>query len=115
MAYKIAVASTDGKFINEHFGRANQFLIFEADEGEFTFLELVKVQPFCQDGEHDDNRLLLAKELLLGCRAVLVSQIGKGATEALRLQKIEPLEVRDFIEDALPKLIKYYAKIDEGK
>ena len=46
MAYKVAVTSSDGKFINQHFGRAQQFLIFEIDdEGDYKFLELRKNDP----------------------------------------------------------------------
>lgn len=115
MSYKIAVASTDGKVVNQHFGRAAQFLIFEIEDGQYKFLELTKTNPFCNNGEHDDNRLLTAVEGLAGCRAVLVSQIGGGAAAALRGRGIEPFDIRELIEDALKKLIKYYSKIDGGK
>lgn len=106
MAYKVAVASTDGKFVNEHFGRATQFLIFEVDQGKYRFIELMKTKPYCKQGEHDDHELRTATETLQGCKAVLISQIGNGAAEVLMRQGIVPYEIRDFIEDALPKLIK---------
>jgi nitrogen fixation protein NifX len=115
MAYNVAIASSDGKVINQHFGRATQFLIFEVDEGKFKFQELRETKPFCNSGKHDDNQLLAATEGLADCKAVLVSQIGSGAATMLRNKGIESYDVRDFIEDALVKLIKYYAKIDRGK
>ena len=37
---KIAVASTDGKIIDLHFGDANQFLIFKIKNGEGKFQEI---------------------------------------------------------------------------
>ncbi len=40
MSYKVAVASSDGKFVNQHFGMAQQFLIFEIDDDEYKFMEL---------------------------------------------------------------------------
>jgi predicted Fe-Mo cluster-binding NifX family protein len=107
MAYKVAVASTDGKFVNEHFGRATQFLIFEIDQGKYRFIELLKTRPYCNQGEHDDQQLRTAIESLQGCRAVVVSQIGNGAAEVLKRQEIVPFEIRDFIEDALSKLITF--------
>ncbi|HWQ72404.1 MAG TPA: NifB/NifX family molybdenum-iron cluster-binding protein [Desulfitobacteriaceae bacterium] len=113
MVYKVAVASTDGKFVNEHFGRATQFLIFEVDQGQFRFRELVKTGPYCNQGEHDDHKLRTVTEILQGCRAVLVSQIGNAAAEVLKEQGIVPFEIRDFIEDAIPKLITYYDKFQE--
>ncbi|MDA8233373.1 MAG: dinitrogenase iron-molybdenum cofactor biosynthesis protein [Clostridia bacterium] len=102
MSHLVAIASTDGKFINEHFGRAKKFLIFEINEGEpFKFLELRDTTPACTpDGHHQDG-LEQAAELLKGCRAVLVSQIGPGAAAVLRQKGIEPLVRPNFIEDAL--------------
>jgi len=114
MSYKIAVASSDGKVVNQHFGRATQFLIFEVDGENFKFLELLEAGAFCNHGEHDENKLLSAVEALKGSRAVLVSQIGKGAAEALRRNGIDSFDVRNFIEDALNKLIKYYSNIDKS-
>lgn len=115
MAYKIAVASSDGKVINHHFGRATQFLVFTVEEGKFNFFELIKTGPFCNHGEHDDNSLKSATDGLVGCRAVLVSQIGNGAAGILKSKGIDSFEIHDFIENALEKLIKYYTKIDGGK
>jgi len=114
MSYKIAVASSDGKVVNQHFGKATQFLIFEMEENTFKFLELLKTTPFCSNAEHEDDKLSGAVEVLVGCRAVVVSQIGSGAAEALRNKGIEPLDVHNFIEDALKKILKYYAKIDKN-
>ena len=34
MSYKVAVASNDGKFVNEHFGRAEKFMIYEIYDDE---------------------------------------------------------------------------------
>lgn len=115
MAYKIAVASSDGKVINQHFGRATQFLVFEVNEENYKFLQVNQASPFCSNGEHDDNTLQSAAESLSNCRAVLVSQIGNGAVRILKSRGIDAFDVRGYIEDALIKLIKYYSKIDGGK
>lgn len=115
MSYKIAVASSDGKVVNQHFGRATQFLIFEIENGAFNFLELLDANPFCNQGEHDDNRLSSAVDALIECRAVLVSQIGNGAAETLRGRGIDVFDIHTFIEDALKKLINYYDKNETKK
>ncbi len=47
MKWKAAVASSDGKVINQHFGRAKEFLIFEITNQEFQFLELRQNNPAC--------------------------------------------------------------------
>ncbi len=108
MAYKIAVASSDGKFINEHFGRSKQFLIFEVeDTGEYRFLELRKNIPPCNSGEHGEDQMDKTILSLADCRIVLVSRIGPGAERKLQAKGIRSYSVPDFIEDALTKVIKY--------
>lgn len=47
MSYKIAIATSDGKFVNQHFGRANQFLIVELKgDGSYEVLEPQKPMVF---------------------------------------------------------------------
>lgn len=108
------MASSDGKVINQHFGKATQFLIFEVNEGHYSFLEQIETRPFCSSGEHDDNELLAAADALAGCRAVLVSQIGNGAARILESKGIQSFDIKDLIEEALPKLINYYSKTNGG-
>lgn len=114
MSYKIAAASSDGKVINQHFGKASQFLIFEVENEEFEFIEVIKTIPFCGGGTHNDSDLKSAVEGLKECRAVLISQIGNGAGAELKRRGIDSFEVHDYIEEALVKLIKYYSKQDGG-
>jgi len=114
MSYKIAVASSDGKVVNQHFGKATNFLIFEVEGDNFKYLKLLEAQAFCNYGEHDENKLLSAVKVLEGSRAVLVSQIGNGAVQALKRRGIDAFDVHNFIEDALIKLVKYYSKIDRS-
>lgn len=115
MSYKIAVASSDGKNINEHFGKATEFLIYKVDGSNYKYLESRRAKSFCNNGEHNENKILSSVEALEGCRAVLVSNIGNGAAKTLKCNGIEPLEVHGFIESALKKLSVYYAKSDVSK
>jgi len=38
MSYEIAVASSDGKVVNQHFGKATNFLIFEVEGDNFKYI-----------------------------------------------------------------------------
>lgn len=104
MKWKAAVASSDGKVINQHFGRAKEFLIFEITNQDFQFLELRQNNPACGLGEHHEDAMTKTVELLSDCRVVLVSQIGPGAVEALRRKGIQAFAVPVFIEEALHKI-----------
>lgn len=105
MAWKVAVASTDGKFINQHFGRAKEFLIFSLEDQGFTFLEKRSINSPCiADVEDHDRVLEETAQALADCQAVLVSQIGSGARMALLSQGVKPYVVTNFIGVALERL-----------
>ena len=108
MSYKIAVASTDGKVVNQHFGRADQFYIIEVhDEGRYELIELRRLPPVCQGGDHDDDAIQRNVKSLSDCQYVLVSRIGQRAENELEGQGISVYIIPDIIEDALNKLISY--------
>jgi nitrogen fixation protein NifX len=104
MSCRVAVASTDGKYVNEHFGRAKQFLVFELSDNVYQFIELRQNQPSCNVEEPDETRHLSTIELLADCKAVLVARIGPGAEQYLNKQGIKAITIPEFIEDALKKL-----------
>ena len=107
---RIAVASSDGKMVNRHFGKAEQFLILDVQDRTTELVEVRKNAPPCGSSEysgHDDNALTGAVALIADCEAVLCSRIGIGAQEGLRSQGIEPVETRDFIEASVQSYVQY--------
>jgi len=102
---RIAAASSDGKVVNQHFGHAEQFLIFEYDGITFNFLELRGNKPTCNIGTHNDDALSRAVDLISDCKYVIVNKIGTGAVSALLLKNIKAFVDTDFIENSLQKLV----------
>ncbi|QGG48154.1 NifB/NifX family molybdenum-iron cluster-binding protein [Heliorestis convoluta] len=98
---RVAVASSDGKVVNQHFGRAKQFLIFEIVEDHFQFLEIRYTSPACTGQDHREGQMSQTIEMLADCRAVFVSQIGPGASEKLLAKGIVPYRIANFIEEAI--------------
>lgn len=112
MSYKIAIASSDGKFVNQHFGRAKQFLIVEIeDDGSYQYLETRKNNPACHVEGHDYS-IEDSLDLISDCDGVLVSQVGPGAADKLIERGIQPIIIPMLIEDALKKI---YELIQEEK
>lgn len=108
MSYKIAVASTDGKVVNEHFGRAKQFYILEVyEDGTYKAVELRRLQSVCEGGTHDEDAMNRNVEALSDCRYVIVSNIGQGAENVLESKGIIAYVIPDIIEDAVNKLVSY--------
>jgi len=116
--YRIAAASTDGKVINEHFGRAASFLIYDIDAAGFSFVEKREIiKPLCgscADG-HNDDSLSASVEALADCAAVVAERIGPTGRRALALNNISVFEQPDKIDNVLTKLAAYYVKNKEER
>lgn len=109
MIYRIAVASTDGKVVNQHFGRADTFYIIEADNDAMTVQcnEIRNVKPVCEGGEHNDEALIVGADRLSDCQYVLVSRVGWRAQDVLEQRQIHVFELPGVIEDSIKKLFYY--------
>ncbi|MCH5265582.1 MAG: dinitrogenase iron-molybdenum cofactor biosynthesis protein [Lachnospiraceae bacterium] len=106
--YRIAAASSDGIVVNQHFGRAETFYIYEASSREEPrYLEKREVEPLCQGGNHQEAKLTESVEHLKDCQYVLVSRIGPGAVAALEQKGITPMELPGMIEESIHRLITY--------
>lgn len=107
--FKVAVASTDGKEVDSHFGKATLFYIYEnhPEDDSWKLTEQRKVTPVCDGGNHDDTRLQEQVENFSDCKYILVSKIGWSAENALEEEDIHSLELPGTITEALDKLIKY--------
>jgi len=90
---RIAVASKDGRVINQHFGHAERFLIYEVINNppsptfskggkggfEIRFIEERLVERYCAGNEahlYDDNKFEKVYEVIKDCSLLLVSRIG---------------------------------------
>ena len=107
MKYKVAFASSDGKVVNQHFGRSKMFHIVEVDEENKTYkyLESRENEPSCNNFEHTDNGLLKSVSLIKDCKVLFVAKIGPGAKEKVEENGIQAIMAPYFIEDILSELI----------
>ena len=106
---RIAVASTDGKLVNQHFGKADRFYILEADENtaEFILAEERNTVPVCSNGDHEEGRMRRAAKGLSDCGYVLVSRIGMRARNELETWGLKVYEIPGMIDESVDKLIRY--------
>ena len=104
-----AVASNDGKEINQHFGHVDRFLIYQVEDGKVTLLEERPVERYCRfDPDHPlrSHTLKDTAEALKGCRAVVCSMIGEAPKMELERLGVEPFVVEGEIMKALQDLEK---------
>ena len=105
MAYRVAFASSDGKVVNQHFGKADKFHIVEIDGKEYKFIESRDNIPSCSDFQHSEDSLLKAIDVIKDCKAIFVAKIGPGASAEVESKGIQAIEAPYFIEDVLDRLI----------
>ena len=75
----IAVASKSGLEVDQHFGHAERFLIFDCAAGQPQLVKEVPVEKYCSYDPHHAFRqpqFQAIVEALAGCRAVVTAMIG---------------------------------------
>ena len=103
----VAVATKGGGLVNQHFGHAREFQIFEVDGTEAKFVGHRKVDQYCQGGFGEEESLDGMLKMLEDCKAVLVSKIGHCPQESLQKAGIEPVEAYDLIDKVA---LEFYQK-----
>lgn len=103
----VAVASKGGGVVNQHFGHAREFMVYEVDGTEAKFVGHRKVDQYCQGGYGEEHSLDDILKMLSDCKAVLVSKIGHCPQEQLKAAGIEAVEAYDAIETVA---LEYYQK-----
>ncbi len=131
MSYKIAVASSDGKNINETFGSTKSFTVYEVTDGGYSEAEkrmfqseTTEILPNhcnskgcgssngCGSGCGGQSDASSKVELISDCRAVVCKKIGFPIQKQLERKAISAFDVSCSIEEALSKITNYYSRID---
>lgn len=123
MAYRIAITSSDGNHIDQHFGKSKSFYILEIEEtGEWDNIELrevdeKKVQELakilgvkCECAGHNDAYLNYVGSLLGDCTYLLTAQIGAKPYNALQQNNINSLEAPKDLAVAIEKVNSFHLK-----
>ena len=114
----MAVASRGGGLINEHFGHAREFLVYEASPAGVRFIGHRKTDLYCSGKDAcGDAESTLGRTIrtLAGCEAVLCSKVGFEPWEHLEAAGIRPdgEHAMEPIEQAVAAL--YRAMFQEGR
>ncbi len=101
---RIAVASKSGTQVDQHFGHAERFLIYEAHPEGASPVGTVEVEKYCVfDPEHPTRFDLLGRTIaaLEGCRAVVTAMIGEAPRAELKKAGIKAICAEGPIDAAL--------------
>ncbi len=111
---KVAFATTDGVNIDEHFGRAGAFAIYDLNRDGYAFRELRKfaasrdraVEETKGMGRTHDDLVEKKVNKLADCKIVYLTEIGGPSASRLIRKGIMPIKVKEVvsIEESLVKL-----------
>lgn len=102
--YRIAVTSKYGKLVDQHFGHAGEFIIYQGNGQDFTLVERRSVAKFCtgveECGDEEENGAQTIGAIH-DCQAVLTMRIGQHAKTKLAEQGVRSIEYCDTVENGL--------------
>lgn len=102
--YQIAVTTKYGRMVDQHFGHAEEFLIYKGNENKFTLIETRKADQYCLGMENCTEREKLRDATLAvirDCDAVLTMRIGYQAQKRLLKKGIMSIEFCDSVYNGL--------------
>ena len=103
---RIAAATANGFTVDEHFGHAKFFRVYDISENGHEFVEVRDAVAACQHSlGHDTTRFDKIIELLSDCDAILVQKIGAGAAAYLIERGVRVFEVSGSIPAVLDRLV----------
>lgn len=114
----VAIATEGGGRVNQHFGHATEFQIFEVSSRQAVFVGHRRVDLYCQGGYGEDEQLPSIVNAINDCHAVLVAKIGACPRDELKAAGIEPVDAyaHEFIEKAaLDWFADYCRRLDSGE
>ena len=101
---RIGVVTTDGANVNDHFGKAERFLIYDLND-KMTFVEerpTVTYSVGDPDHSFDPERFAQVSGLLKDCSKVYITKIGEVPSAKLKEMGVEPVIYEGPIGD-IPK------------
>jgi nitrogen fixation protein NifB len=96
LSARIAVATKRGGLVDQHFGHAREFLLYDVSRAGAALVGRRATALYCTGGEDDDDALEVALRALSGCRAVLVAKVGRCPSGRLAAAGIEPVTEHAF-------------------
>ena len=103
---KVAFASTDRTRVNQHFGAAEGFVVYEVTPDKATLVGVAEFAEEAMDGNED--KLGAKVDFLEGCAAVYVMAIGASAIKKLMAKGVQPIRINevDAVDDLLSEISK---------
>jgi nitrogen fixation protein NifX len=117
---KIAFATTDGTKVDEHFGRAGMFAVYDMGQEGYELVEMRKfadgidtaVTGTRDGGEAHEDAVQAKVDRLADCKIIFLTEIGGPSAARLVKKGIMPMKVRTVtpINEELARLMETVRK-----
>jgi len=109
LTMKVAFASNDNHHIDQHFGWAEKFAIWEIGPEQGRFSGMVQVQP---TGDDTEDKIEARLDALKDCSIIYVTQIGGPAAAKLVARKMHPIKSKK--EETIPEVVEKLRQVLQG-
>ncbi len=106
---KVAFTSTTGEMIDEHFGMAKNFQIWEIGSEAASFVETIAIG---QHGDDEEDKIAARAAALKECAIVYTMAIGGPAAAKLVALKIHPMKTNSPV--SLPETVNRLQEVLQG-
>ena len=105
MTVRLAFAGDSENRQLEHFGHAQEFVVYDLEDTAATLVETRPIDAFCAAGPRGDDALAATTNLLSDCHIVISAAAGPCVQDALAKSGLVTLEYEGTIDEALAQLI----------
>jgi nitrogen fixation protein NifB len=88
---RVAVATKGDGLVNQHFGHAREFLVYDVTREGARLIGPRAVERYCRGGDGEEDALAAVLRALSDCQAVLVAKVGHCPKGQLAAAGIEPV------------------------
>ncbi|MDR1914003.1 MAG: dinitrogenase iron-molybdenum cofactor biosynthesis protein [Clostridiales bacterium] len=101
----IAVATTDGKTVHQHFGHVERFHIVAIGDTSYRYLEARDAPPACNNFTHGEHSFDAVWRTIADCKAVVVGKIGYPAAAYLIGNGMRVFETVGMVDEILSQIV----------
>jgi nitrogenase molybdenum-iron protein NifN len=109
LAYKIAVATKSGLNIDQHFGHAEEFYIYDYKDGSADLIEKRSVNKYCTGSDECDEHTDKIQKIMTtikDCNAVVVMRAGNEPVRKLEKNGIKVFQMYEGIQKGIQRVVE---------
>ena len=109
---RVAFTSTDGQMVDQHFGKTEEFYVWEVSPGRSEFAGKVSAIALAAD---EEDRITARASAIADCTIVYTQEIGGPAAAKLVSRRIQPMKTGGQVQVPIADLVAKLEAVLSGK